>query len=441
MQWPSRCPFFYGWVVVAVSFVCLLVGYAVWLSFSIFYVAILEEFGWSRAATAATFSVFTIVYGFSSMASGGLVDRFGPRRVMPLAALIVGGGLLLTSRLTTTWEFYLFFGVLVAIGLSGFGMVPVLTLINAWFVRKRGVAVGLATAGIGTGALLLVPLLQTIIMSQGWRTAYVVLAIGIVAVVPVLAAIFQRHRPQELGLLPDGELRDSRPNGTRAERIRENVLIVDKEWASRDWSLPMALRTGRFKAILLGRYLELVVINVLLTHQVAYLVDSGFDRLLAASVVGAVGIVGSASQILWGFVSDRIGREVSFILSFSAGTAGVAIMLFIGPGAPAWALYAYALAFGLCYGAGAVLMPVSTADIFQGRGFGSILGALYVGGGLGAATGAFLGGYLFDLVGSYSWAFALAIPAIWVSCLLYWLAAPRKVRLVAGKARLTSAER
>ncbi len=433
--WWRHLPFFYGWVIVAVAFVCFMVGYAVWHSFSIFYVAILEEFGWSRGATAFTFSVFTIVYGFNSPVAGGLLDRFGPRRVFPIGALLLSLGLLLTTRLSTLWEFYLLFGVVAALGLSTFGTGPSFSVLYAWFVKKRGTAGGVAAAGIGVGTLVLVPLLQGVISSYGWRTAYVVLAIVIAAVVPTVVILFHRHRPQDLGLLPDGERPGSEFDPGRKGQVRADVLVVDKEWASREWTLRSALRTRRFWLVSFGRFLELLCVQVYLTHQAAFFVDAGFDKLLAASVVGTVGIVGSLGKILWGVVSDRIGREWTYTIAFAVGTGGVLVILSISSGSPPWMPYVYAVTYGLCYGTSAVLTPILAADVFQGRRFGSILGGIYLVGNLGAASGAFLGGYVFDVAGSYRWAFALTIPGMWLCCFLYWLAAPRKVRLVAGRAK------
>lgn len=435
MSWWKRLPFFYGWVIVAVTFVCFAVGYATWHSFSIFYVAILEEFGWSRAATAATFSVFTLVYGFYSPVAGGLIDRFGPRRVLPLGAIVLGTGLLLTTRLSTLWEFYLLFGVVAAAGLSSFGSVPAFTVLNGWFVRRRGLAGGLATAGIGVGTLLLVPFLQSVILNYGWRTAYVVLAIGTMTIIPVLAVVFQRHKPEELGLRPDGDAEDAGIEAGGVGKAQPEALVVDKEWAAREWTLRSAARTSRFWLISLARGLEMVALNVMLTHQAAFFVDIGVDRLVVASVVGTVGIVGSCGKILWGAISDRLGRELAYTMAFTAGTLGIGIILQTHSGSPPILFYGYGVVYGLCYGASAVLTPVLSADVFHGRRYGSILGGIYMVGNLGSAAGAFLGGYVFDITGSYSLAFAMAIPAMWLACLLFWLAAPRKVRAVAGRAK------
>lgn len=433
MDWAKRLPFFYGWIIVAVAFVCFAVGYATWHSFAIFYVAILDEFGWTRAATAAAFSTFTVVYGLSSPLSGWLVDRFGPRTVFPISALLLGVGLLLTPRLSSLWEFYLLFGVIAALGLSGFGTVPTYTLLNNWFARKRGTASGFALAGIGVGTLLLVPALQTVINAYGWRTAYMVLAAAIIVVVPVLSVTLYRYRPQELGLLPDGVQADPQMAKTSMAQARPDSMIVDEEWVSRNWSLLSAMRTGRFWMLFSGRLLELTVLQMFLTHQAVFFVDQGFDTIVAASIVAVVGVVGSLAKVMWGIVSDRIGREATYTLACLAGTTGVAIILTVDFGSPLWVLYAYGAVFGLFYGAVAVMMPVISADIFHGKRFGSILGGLYIGGGIGSAAGAFLGGYIFDLSGGYTLAFLLSFPIMWFVSMLYWRAAPRRVRMVAGK--------
>ncbi len=430
-----RLPFFYGWVIVAVTFACFAVGYTTHNSFSIFYVAILEEFGWSRGATAVTFSIFTLMYGFNSPVAGALVDRFGPRRVLPVAGLLLGAALLMTTQLSTLWQFYLLFGVVAGIGLSGMGTVPTMTVLNNWFVKKRGLAAGLGTAGIGVGIFFFIPPLQMIITAHGWRTAYLVLAAGTILVIPTLAILFQRYRPQEMGLHPDGDSSGASPSQTRAELVQADDLVVDKAWASREWTLRSSARTARYWMLFAGRFLELMCMQLFATHQAAYLVDAGFEKQLVASVIGVLGIVSSFGKVIWGFTSDRIGREVTYILAYGAGSAGALILLSIHAGSPSWMLYTYALSYGLCYGCAMVLFPPMVADLFHGRRFGSVLGGLYIGGGFGQAFGAFLGGYVFDLTGSYFWAYALTIPAWCVSFILYWVAAPRKVRLVAGKAR------
>lgn len=431
-----RLPFYYGWAIVAATFVCFAIGYASQHSFSIFFVAILQEYGWPRAVTAGAMSLFFVVYGLYAIVAGWMIDRFGPRLALPAGAIVLALGLLLITRMNSVLELYLLYGVVVAAGLTTFGTVPTFTVLNNWFIRKRGTAGGLATSGIGVGMLLLVPLLQGIINSHGWRTAYLVLAAVTLLVVPTLAFTVFRYRPQDMGLLPDGEGPARHNASSRGSLASADAAIVDREWAATEWTLARAAATSRFWYLVFGRLLEMTALQMVLVHQAAYMVDAGFDKMLAASVVGAIGIVGSGGKIMWGAVSDRIGRELSYTLAFTTGTAGVVLLLSIGPASPPWMLYVYALVYGVCYGASAVLCPVLSADIFHSKRFGSILGGIYVGSGVGSAIGAFLAGYIFDATRSYSWAFILMIPAMWTSCLLFWLAGPRKVRMVAGRARV-----
>lgn len=433
MNWYKRLPFFYGWIIVAAIFICFTVGYAAYHSFSIFYVAILDDFGWSRASTAAAFSLFSLVYGFTSPLAGGLLDRFGPRVVVPAGAVVLGIGLLLTAQMKEIWQFFLLYGVVVALGLNSMGIVPNFTLIGGWFVKRRGVAWGIAVAGVGVGTFIFAPILQGVINSYGWRTAYVVLACAILLVVPPIYIIFSRHHPRDLGMLPDGNGSRHKPDETPKPAFSADSLIVDREWASRDWSLGSAMRTQRFWFAFGGRFFETACMNTFLTHQAAYLVDLGQDKMLVASVVGLVGLVGSFGKMLWGFVSDWLGREVAYLMVFAAGTAGALLLILAHQVSSPWLLYSYALVYGLCYGASSVIFLCLTGDLFQGKRWGSILGGAYVAGGIGLAVGAFFGGYIFDLFRDYRWAFAVTIPGMWLACALYWLAAPRKVRMVVGR--------
>ena len=184
--------------------------------------------------------------------------------------------------------------------------------------------------------MLLVPVMQGIINSYGWRTAYVLLAISVMLVVPTAAIVFQRHRPQDIGLLPDGETAKAQSGASTPNQKTPDSLVVDKEWASREWTLKTAMRTRRFWLLSIARSLELLCLQIYLTHQAAFFVDTGFDPLLAASIVGTVGIVGSCGKILWGTISDRIGREMTYTIAFTTGTVGVVTILSIHSGSPPW---------------------------------------------------------------------------------------------------------
>jgi MFS family permease len=317
-------------------------------------------------------------------------------------------------------------------------MVNSIVLAN-WFQRGRGTAIGIAAAGIGVGTMVGVPALQRIIEVAGWRTAYLCIGAVVLLVIPPIALKFHRHRPEDMGLLPDGG--PAKQKASDAGRPRALTRVVDKAWAERAWDVRSAVRTRRFWLLFATLLLAPLAHQGVMVHQVAYLVDRGLDPMLGASLVGLVGISGSAGKILWGWISDRIGREGAYSLGMLCIIAGVVLLSGLSDVAQTWRLYAYAVIFGMGYGTSAPLNPAIVADIFQGKRFGSIYGVIYIGAGSGAAFGPWASGLIFDLTRSYDLAFVLASLAAALSMVCVWLAAPRKVRQVPGvAARIRASE-
>lgn len=421
---------FYGWVVVAVAFVCLGMAYTVQNSFSIFFVAILDEYGWDRASTALAFSVFTLVYGLGSPVTGALVDRLGPRVVVPLGAVILSAGLFACSRVSEPWHLYAAYGLVTAIGVNALGTIVNVAVLSNWFQRQRGIAIGLAASGIGVGMLILVPIMQYIIGAHGWRTAYLTFAALVLVTLPAIGIMFHRHRPEDMGLLPDGRAADAETDDQR----RPEVRVVDQEWVAHDWTTTAAASTRRFWLLFASVLSAMVALQVVMVHQAAYLKDQGFDPMLAASAVALVGIFGSLGKICWGTLSDRWGREAAYSLGVGSLIVGVFVLSLTTDVSRPWVVYAYTALFGIGYGVFAPLFPAAAADLFQGRRFASIYGALCVGSGSGSALGSWVGGQVFDSSGSYNMAFAIAGAAAVLSIAGFWLAGPRHVRQVPGVA-------
>jgi len=201
---PTRHGLFYGWVIVLVSFLTLCIVMGTRFSFGVFYTSMLEEMGWSRAATAGIFSVSMLVYAVVALGVGAAFDWLGPRRMFPLAVLLLGAGFFLCSRMTVLWEFYLYYGVIVGTGFTAVGFIPHVSLMARWFERRRGLATSLALAGTGVGALLFSPLSEYLIARYGWQQSYLVYAVLLPGVLIPLMLIFHRNSPEDLGLQPDG---------------------------------------------------------------------------------------------------------------------------------------------------------------------------------------------------------------------------------------------
>src|SRR5215831_14612529 len=175
------------WVVVGAVWLTLAIASGLYFSFPVFFVALLDEFGWSRGATAAAFSISSVMQGVLSPVIGMLVDRLGPRRVMLSGAVVLGVACVLASRIGSLWSLYAVIGVLAAIGLCAVSWVPSGTLIARWFAERRGSMLGIAFSGMGAGVLVMGPLAQSLITAYGWRAAYTVLGVGtLVVLLPLI---------------------------------------------------------------------------------------------------------------------------------------------------------------------------------------------------------------------------------------------------------------
>jgi MFS family permease len=421
-----RLPFFYGWLIVAVTFVTMAIGVNARTAFSLFYPPIIGEFGWDRGVTAGAFSFGFVASGVASPLIGRMMDRLGPRAVMELGVVLMGGGLLLAPLTTQPWHLYLTIGVMVGAGSVCLGYSGQSFFLPNWFIRRRGLAMGLAFAGVGIGSVTLLPWVQHMIEATGWRTACT--AMGIVVLV-VLAPInlLLRKRPEDIGLRADG---DAAPSATSAAPVSN---IVDPAWAATDWTLARALGTARFWWISLGYFCGLYAWYAVQVHQTKFLLDVGFSANVAVWALGIVSLLGIPGQIWLGHLSDRIGRESIWAIS-CAGFAICYAALIALKSTPVLPLV-YLMIFtqgALGYGLTSVMGPV-VLEIFQGRHYGSIFGTIMLAALAGGAAGPWATGWLYDLTGSYTIGFAIGVAVSILSAIAIWRASPGKVRAVAGK--------
>lgn len=418
--------FFYGWVVVGVSFITVFLALGMRSSFGVFFIAILGDYGWGRGQTAGAFSLAMVVHGLFAPMTGKIIDRFGPRTLFPIGGTILAIGLMAASYITAIWHLYLFFGVLISLGINTLSFTPHMSIIPKWFVRKRGLACGLVLSGIGLGSMVLTPLIQFTIYTVGWRLSLQSLAcITLVMVVP-LTAIFQCGSPREVGQYPDN-LDQEYGGSAQAElkRVREKTSRLDP---SSQWSPMNALFTGRFWWLALMNFLVGFVIQMMAVHQAAQVVDAGYSLIFAAFLLGLVGLLGSTGGILCGLISDRLGREVAYTIGSSAVFVGLSLLLFVKDTTCPWMLYSFAIFYGLGHGSMSPIYAATTGDLFPANALGRIMGILSIGFGAGGAIGVYVGGYFYDRMGSYLVSFLFSLFCISVGILGIWMVAPRHKR-------------
>jgi MFS family permease len=420
-------PFFYGWVIVAVAFVTMGVGVNARTAFSLFFPPILDEFGWERGVTAGAFSFGFLVSAVLTPSLGRLMDRRGPRVVMELGVGLVAAGLMLATLVRQPWQLYATLGVMVGGGSVCLSYTGQSLFLPNWFVRRRGLAMSLAFSGVGVGSIILLPWLQHLIGRSGWRAACWAMGILVLLVLAPLNLLLRR-RPEDMGLEPDG---DAAPRDATAGGRAANV--VDPAWAAVDWTLGRAIRTARFWWITLGYFGGLFSWYAVQVHQTKYLVEIGFSPTYAAWALGFVSLVAIPGQIALGHLSDRIGREwVWTVGSLGFVVCYLALLLMRQAPTPAL-LYLMVISQGaLGYGLTSVIGAIP-AEIFQGRQYGTIFGTLMLAAIAGGAFGPWLTGAIHDATSSYTLAFWIAIGWSALSAGAIWLAAPRKVRAVAGR--------
>ncbi len=422
----KQSPFFYGWIIVAVSFFSMVLAYGARNSFSVFYVAILDEFGWSRAGTAGIFSVNVVTYGVAAPFVGALVDRFGPRKIMLIGAMVLASAMVLCSTVNTIWHLYLLFGVTGGIGTSLMGYPANAAVMPHWFVKRRGMVFGIFTSGFGV-SFLVVPLAQYLIVKLGWRLSFVLLGVLIALVAVPLIGLLSRHKPQHMGLFPDG-IHPAAHKPKTARGWMKGSVVVDKEWADTSWSLGRAIRTHRFWLMFLVSFCIFGFLeNLIVVHQVALMRDIGFSRNLIISIVALLGMMMAVGN-LGGFLSDRIGREKVFNLGCFISILGVFALLLMQKNSYGWMGYLYAVSFGSGMGMLGPVFGAALADMFQGEDFGRINGLTVLGFGLGGIVGPWFGGLVFDTTRSYSVALVVTILAASLAITFFSIAAPGKIR-------------
>ena len=404
----------YPWAVLGISFITVAAAFGCRAAFALFFVAVIEEFQWSRGLAAGALTLGSVAWTLSAPVWGHMLDRLGPRVVFPAGAGLMAAGFIVSAMTQSVWQYYLGMGLLVGLGFAALPMTSQATVISNWFVRKRGMAMGLAAAGIGAGIFLVVPVTEWLIVGFGWRNAYLVLAGVMLAAVVPLNLFFQRRRPQDMGLQPDFGATTVVVNGGSRQREDDGRTLAQ------------ALRSYRFWALAMGFLLGALPVHLVLVHQVAAMVDAGFSREFGATVLGLTGFFTIFTMIGMGMFSDRVGREWAYTIGSLALVGSVLVILFLDAMPRVLLIGLYPPLFAVGFGSRQGLYPTIAAELFHGAHFGSIIGVLAVCIGIGSGVGPWLAGYLHDLSGSYASSCWTAIVLVVLSLVCIWVTAPSK---------------
>ncbi len=394
---------FYGYFIVGASFLTLTVIWGSYYAFGVFFKPLLTEFGWTRAMVAGAASLAMIINGLLGIAMGGLTDRFGPRLVMTSCGILIGFGYFLMSQVSAVWQLYLFYGIILGIGMSG-SFIPLASTVARWFVERRGIMTGIIVAGVGIGAFIGPPAAVRLISRYGWRSSYMIMGC-LVLVVVVLAAQFVKRDPAHVGLTAYGEKKESPKEVMASKRIPEN----------KDLSLKEALYTARFWGLSAVFFCFGFCLHSIMIHIVPHASELGFSPAVAANMLATIGGLSILGKLLFGMVGDNVGSRNIFIISFIFMSSA---LLWLLSAHEMWMLFVFSAAFGFAYGGSVVSHSPLIADLFGLSSHGIIMGACGVGITLGGATGPLLTGYIFDITGSYQSAFMICVVISTIGVLL-----------------------
>ncbi|MFC1934989.1 MFS transporter, partial [Chloroflexota bacterium] len=382
---------YYCWVLVAGLFVFGTTIVGVRSSFGVFFKSIESAFDLTRTTTATFHSLMSLLAGLFAFLTGWLLDKYGPRVVVLLMGMITGLSLVLTSQTNSSWQLFITYSLLLSIGVGG-SYVVVTSVVLRWFRERRGLALGIAGSGSQLGIVIMAPFATYLISNFDWRMAYLIIgAIVWLVIIPISRLFIGDTR--KVPITPD----DVIPPLESVQNVEETVLPTGL-------SLMRASKTTSFWIIMLMRMSVAICLSLIFTHLVPHATDIGISAIQAATVISVFGVSGIPGRVIAGFVSDRIGIKLS-----------VTICLFLQVGALLWLIwlrelwmfYLLAVVLGLGNGGLSFLMGLIVGDTFGLRQIGTILGAMSIGFGVGAAVGPTIGGFIFDVYNSYSAAFLI----------------------------------
>lgn len=409
--------FYYGYVIVALSFIIMVIAWGVNYSFGVFFTPLLREFGWSRAMTSGAFSLGIFFEGFGGMFIGRICDRFGPRTIVAVCGILLGMGYTLMSQVSSIWHLYLFYGVLTGIGLSG-SYIPLLSTVSKWFNRKRGLMIGIVSSGMGAGTLLMPPFANWLISTNGWRFSYMTVGLAVLIII-VMSSFFFRLPERETIIDYSRRAALQEPNQSTPINPR-NVKVV--------------LKTVSFWLLCASFLCWGMAIFAILVHITPFAIEIGYSGAEAANILAIFGGSVFFAKIMTGIIADRLGCKPAFVMGLGLLISGLFLLLAMEA---LWALYLFAVFFAFGYGCGSVIMPIIVADMFGLLFHGILLGIVNFFACIGCAIGPVVAGWLYDITGDYKAAF-VTITVIAVLTMIMALSIENRKREKKGLSLKTS---
>lgn len=386
--------------VLGVCVALNMVGRGAGDSYVVFVLPLEHDLGWTRSQTTSVYSIYLLVTGLSSPIVGMLFDRWGPRALYTCGMASLAGAFLLAPHVQTLWQFYLTVGAMTGVAAASLGMVPSSSLISRWFRERLGTAISTAFAGLGLGALFIVPGVQYLLQTHDWRESYQIMGAVLLMLVPLVF------------FLPWKRYAAGHPDYLKLKR--------GSTAPERDWTVGEAMRTRPFWGLVWIFFFTALGMFTIMVQTVAYLVEQGFSPIVAATAFGFSSMLSVVGVVGTGAIADRIGPRHIVSLTFVGSIVGVFVLLLMTWFPVPGLLAAFVISFGLCQGArGPIVSSISTR-LFAGSHVAAIYGLIYATNAVGAGLGALMAGLLHDLTGSYRPSFVFSVCALFIAGLPFW---------------------
>jgi MFS family permease len=394
---PLSVPFYYGWFIVALSFLANLTAAGIRSAPSVLIHPLEAEFGWSRTAIASAASLNLLLLGLFAPVGGWLIDRVGPRRVILGSLTAIAVGLIATILVEEIWQLIFVWGIVLGIAT---GVTPALgaSIASRWFVSRRGLAIGIMTNANAAGQVIYLPLLMAIIVFSGWRSALVAMAAASAVLIPVIW-LWMRDNPAEVGLEPyrSAQENDSRQrSGTYARGDIRPISIS---------ALPEVFKTSTFWILSGCFFICGVTANGLIgTHLIPHAIERGIPQMTAAAAVGIMGGASFIGTTFSGWLVDRVDPRKVLSVVYALRGSSLFILPYVSEPI---GLFVFAVMYGLDWYASGPATTTIIARIFGVERVGRIFGLVFVFHQLGGASAAVGGGWVRTYFGDYQYAFLI----------------------------------
>jgi MFS family permease len=374
--------YFYGYNIVAAGFIMQGICYGAMFTYGLFFKEFQADFGWSRSVISGASSLSFLMGGLLGIPVGRLNDKIGPRALSIVISMMFGFGYLILSRLQTPWQLYIIYGLPVAIGFGAYDVIT-LSTVSRWFIRRRGMMSGIVKVGTGSGQLLFPLFTAMLIYAYGWRCTYVIMSVLIIILL-LASALFMRHNPYKMGLLPDNDTYEPTAPGSGSKDQRTPLKEI--------------VRTKQFWAINLAEFCSFFCLLTVVVHIVPHAVDQNLSPGTAAGVMSTIGGISILGRIVLGSANDRIGGRSSLRICFLILFCS---LLWLQIAGNAWMLFFFAVVYGFAHGGLFTVVSPTVAELFGTGTHGVLFGIVLFSGNIGGAISPVLAGRIFDETGSY----------------------------------------